>query len=86
MKQRLILRDKEVIGKAILDDGMVVFEGLPEEVEDMLYQGFYVQEHDKDPKDETYLSPDTNPPMFFKILPISDMPGLHFGKITDYEE
>jgi hypothetical protein len=86
VKQRIILQDKEVIGKAILDGEMVVFEGLPEEVEDMLYQGFYLEEHDKDPNNETFLAPDENASMFFKLLPISDMPGLNFGKITNYEE
>lgn len=79
MKRREVMLNEEVIGEALCDAGVTVFHGLSEELEDMLYQGFYMSETD----DESYIAPDENGEKYFKLLGLFGFPGLTFGKIEE---
>lgn len=86
MKRRDVLFNGEKIGEMLCNDGMCVFDGVPEELEDMLYQGFYLKEHDVDPKGESYLAPDANAEKYFKLVTLADLPGVSWGPIEDLGE
>jgi len=83
MKYREITFNKEKIGRVIYDDGMVVFEDLPEDWEDLLFQGFYLHENEEGSEEELLIPDGDDPERYFKLLPLYGYEGLDFSGIKE---
>ena len=83
MKKRIVKFAGKEVGEMLCDDDICVFSGISEELEDMLYQGFYLKEHSEDPEGESYLAPDENGSKYFKLVSLANLPGVEFGPIED---
>lgn len=86
MQRRKVFFNEEEVGEMLCDGSMCVFDGISEELEDMLYQGFYLKEHNEDPDGKSYLAPDENGGKYFKLVSLAQLPGVTFGPIEDLGE
>lgn len=84
MQYRNIFLDKKPIGRVIFDQGMVIFQDVPEEWEDLFYQGFYLTEAEEGKETEDdLLAPDEQPEKYFKLLPLYGLEGITFSGIQE---
>lgn len=82
MKFRSVKINGEESGRVIFDQGMVIFQDVPEDFEELFYQGFYLDEHE-DGKEEELIAPDEDPERYFKLIPLFGMEGVEFGGIQE---
>jgi len=83
MKKREVICRGNIKGLALCDGDITVFSDIPDEIEEMMYQGFYLKEYYEDPDGRSYLAPDENGEKFFRLCSLANFPGVEFGPIQD---
>ena len=82
MKFRNIKINGVDTGRVIFDQGMVIFQDVPEEWEDLFFQGFYLNENE-DGSDDELIAPDEDPERYFKLIPLYGMEGVEFSGVLE---